>query len=81
MTCAIEKVDGMKQYQIRQESKGHIVVSVVPQNSFRESNTGEIISALQNILPDSNIEVRKVDHIEKEKSGKYKIVVSDVSRK
>jgi len=80
MTCAIEKVDGMKQYQIRQESKENIVVSVVPQNSFRDCNTCEIISALENILPGLNIEVRKVDHIEKEKSGKYKIVVSDVSR-
>lgn len=78
MTCAIENIEGMKQYRIVQESKNLVTVSVVPDNQFAERNEQNIKSNLERILPGVTVQINLVEQITREKSGKYKIVISKV---
>jgi len=79
MTCAVEVVDGMRQYQIVQEAPSRVVVNVVPHQGIDGSTKQQIKSALGPILNGVELEVRFVDEIERERSGKYRIVMSQVT--
>ena len=78
MTCAVELVEGMCQYQIVQQARDRVVVNVVPLQSFDPTTEEQIRSALEPILRGVEVRVRRVDEIGRESSGKYRIVVSHV---
>lgn len=78
MTCSIEKIEGFAQYQIVQENKDLIQVNIVPEKEFKEESKQQIISALKPFLPGVTIQVVICEHIPKEESGKYRIVLSKV---
>lgn len=78
MTCAIEHINGMKQYQIVQEKKSLVIIKIVPSAPFNNKTKQKIKLALKNILPDVEILVKTVDSTDKEQSGKYRIVFSKV---
>lgn len=78
MTCAIENIEGMKQYQIHQQRRDMVLVKVVPDTNFSQGVIAKIKAALQPVLPEVAIAVKTVPHIAKEKNRKYKIVKSDV---
>ena len=80
MTCAIENIEGMKQYQIRQERIDKVVVVVVPEEIPVGPITENVTAALAKILPGTSIEVKTVATIAKEKNGKYRIVRSDINK-
>jgi len=80
MTCAIENIEGMRQYQIRQEKKDIVIVNVVPDDQFDAQSKGQIKSVLENILSGVTVQVRTIERIQGEESEKYRIVISDVRR-
>lgn len=80
MTCAIENIEGMRQYQIRQERKELVTVTIVPDKQFNEESKRQINSALESILPEVKIQIKTSVVINREKSGKYRIVVSEVDK-
>jgi len=78
MTCAMNNIKGMKQYQIKQEKEDLVTVNIVPEYQFNDHNKKQIRSALQNILTGVTVKIKTVEKIEREKSGKYRIVISEV---
>lgn len=78
MTCAIENVEGMKQYQIVQEEKSLVIVNVIPNSQFKEESKQNIRSALEQVLPGVLVHVSLVEEIAREQNGKYRIVISRV---
>lgn len=78
MTCAVENVEGMKQYQIVQEEKSLVIVNVIPNSQFKEDSKQNIKSALEEVLPGVTVHVSLVEEIAGEESGKYRIVISKV---
>ncbi len=80
MTCAIENIEGMKQYQIKQERQDLITVTIVPDNHFKEGNKRQINSVLESILTDVTIQIKTSERIDREKNGKYRIVISEVNK-
>ncbi|MFQ5964010.1 MAG: phenylacetate--CoA ligase family protein [Candidatus Scalinduaceae bacterium] len=80
MTCAIENIKGMRQYQIKQEEKELITVNVVPDNQFNRDMKNQIKFALEKILPGVTVQIKTVEKIERERSGKYRIVISEVQK-
>ena len=80
MTCAIENVQGLGQYQIVQQASDQVVVRVVPLLQADPLIEKQIDRALSPILPGTRVSVHFVDTIEREPSGKYRIVVSHVPK-
>lgn len=78
MTCAIENIDGMKQYQIVQEDKELVIVNVIPNSQFKEESKQNIKSNLAQVLPGATVHVNLVEEIAREESGKYRIIISKV---
>jgi phenylacetate-CoA ligase len=78
MTCAIENIEGMAQYQIRQTAVDHVIVSVVPTPNYRHENSAEIRARLEKVLPGVTIEVNMVSRLAREKNGKFRIVASEL---
>jgi phenylacetate-CoA ligase len=79
MTCAIESIEGMRQYQIVQETLDRVVVNVVPLPGFETGSSQELAAVLTQTLHGATVEVRIVEQIPREKSGKYRIVRSHVT--
>lgn len=78
LTCAVEHVQGMRQYQIVQEPSTDVRVRVVPGDGFGEEQARAVREALEPVLPGLSIVVERVPEIAREPSGKYRIVRSDV---
>lgn len=76
MTCTIENIEGMKQYQIIQEEKDLVIVNVIPDSQFNEESRQNIKSALEQVLPGVVVHVNLVEEIAREENGKYRIVIS-----
>ena len=78
LTCAVETVPGMRQYQIVQETRGGVTVRVVPGDEFGEAGRKAIQDLLGPILPGAALNVEVVREIPREPSGKFRVVRSDV---
>jgi phenylacetate-CoA ligase len=78
LTCAVENVPGMRQYQIVQGPPGDVRVRVVPDYDFGTERENAVRQALEPVLPGVAIHVERVGEIPREPSGKYRIVRSDV---
>jgi phenylacetate-coenzyme A ligase PaaK-like adenylate-forming protein len=76
LTCAIEDVAGMRQYQIVQRTLDRLEVLIVPCPEFDEGSRRQIRERLRPILRGITAEIRLVDEIAPEPSGKYRIVMS-----
>jgi hypothetical protein len=70
----------MKQYQIKQERKDLVTVTIVPDNHFKEDNKRQINSVLESILTDVTIQIKTSEGIDREENGKYRIVISEVNK-
>jgi len=80
MTCAIENIEGMKQYQIVQEEKNLVIVNVIPNDQFSGESRQRIKSALERLLPYVRVYINLADEIATENNGKYRIVISKVKK-
>ena len=79
MTIALEKIEGIKRFQIIQEWKDLVTVNVVPENLYDSNTRDEIKFALRDVLPGVTVGVKVVREILKGKNGKYRIVLSKVN--
>lgn len=76
LTDAIEKISGIFQYQVIQRKKEEIKVKVIGNASEQM-----IIERIENTLKeDVKVDVEKVGEIPREKSGKYRVVKSEVEK-
>lgn len=79
LTCAIEDVAGMRQYQIVQRTLDRLEVRVVPRREFDDASRRQIQELLRPVLHGLTAEIRLVDEIAPEPSGKYRIVMSEAT--
>lgn len=78
LTCAIEHLRGLARYQIIQRSSTLVEVLVQPGHGYEPSVGTAIRSALQAVLHGLIPEVRLVDRLAPEPSGKFRIVRSEL---
>jgi phenylacetate-CoA ligase len=76
----VEALSGVAQFEILQEAIDRVVVRVVPSASWGEGTRTAIIESLAEILPGVRIEIVLVDRIAQQRTGKYRIVQSNVAR-
>lgn len=79
MTCAIEHLPGMLRYQIVQRAIDRVEVLVLPGEDFSPAVPDGIRVALRPVLRGLDAEVRLVDEMRAEPSGKFRIVRSDLA--
>jgi phenylacetate-CoA ligase len=77
MTCAIEVVPGMRQYQIAQTAGNRVLVRVVPLDDFDAMAQASIPRLLAPVLPGVEVSVERVRNLPAEPSGKFRIVRSE----
>jgi len=65
----------LKQFQVIQDKKDHLLMRLVITNKYTDSKEREIVQGIKNkVGKDMNITIEKVDKVEKEKSGKLRPV-------
>ena len=79
LTMAIRLVSGMRQFQIIQHSISRLEVLVAPRPEFDDAGRREIQERLRPVLHGLTAEVRVVDEIAPEPSGKYRLVRSEAT--
>lgn len=80
LTCSIETVPGLRQYQIIQEARNQVTVRVVPHGTL-DSEARELLQrALSPSLPGVVVRVEVLESLPREPSGKFRVVRSDVPR-
>ena len=70
--------DAIRHYQLRQTGIGRFEMLVVPTIRFENGGRGEVLNAIGSTLGDSKIELRLVDRIPPDASGKRRIFVSQL---
>jgi phenylacetate-CoA ligase len=78
LTCAIEHLPGMTRYQIVQRARDRVEVLVQPGPGFEPSTALAIQAALRPVLRGLSPEIRVVEQLEHERSGKFRIVRSEL---
>jgi len=74
-----KEMHNIKESQIVQESIDEIIVKVVPREEFSEKSVKQLIAEFQKRLGDDmEIKIKIVDKIPRERSGKFKTVISKV---
>ncbi len=68
------------QFQVVQKKKDKIIIYLIKGKSYQEKTSEVILRKCQNYAEDVDFSLEFVDSIQPEKSGKYKIVKSEVSR-
>jgi phenylacetate-CoA ligase len=79
MTCAIEHLPGMLRYQIVQRAIDRVEVLVLPAEDFSTEVSDGIRAALRPVLRGLDAEVRLVEEMRHEPSGKFRIVRSELA--
>jgi phenylacetate-CoA ligase len=79
LTMAIRSIAGMRQFQLIQHTTSRVEVLVVPRSDFDDASRRKIQECLRPILQGLAAEVRVVEAIAPEPSGKYRIVRSDAT--
>jgi phenylacetate-CoA ligase len=79
MTCAIEGVPGMRQYQIAQTAGNRVLVRVVPLDDFDAAAEAAVPRLLGPVLPGVTVSVERVEQLAAERSGKYRIVRTELA--
>ncbi|WP_413438361.1 phenylacetate--CoA ligase family protein [Sulfuriferula sp. GW1] len=79
LVYVIRDLPGVRQFKIVQENLQLTRVLLATNSQFDEANIGKILSGIQQRLgPDVQVEIERMDEVPKEKSGKYRYVVSHV---
>jgi phenylacetate-CoA ligase len=74
-----KELKGVAEGQVVQEALTHLVINIVPTREYHESDASTIRERLvtrYGLGTDINIEVRLLEHIPREKSGKFRPVIS-----
>jgi len=78
LTCSVETVPGIRQYQIVQEALDRVVVRVIPGGELPAEAREALRRALSPSLPHVEVRVEVVESLPRERSGKFRVVRSDV---
>jgi phenylacetate-CoA ligase len=78
LTCAVEAIEGMRQYQFVQTRPDRLELRVVPTAAFGADSDAALRAALAPVVPGVEIQVDLVPAIPPEPSGKYRIVQSRI---
>lgn len=79
LVYVIRDLPGVRQFKIVQENLQLTRVLLATNSQFDEANIGKILLGIQQRLgPDVQVEIERMDEVPKEKSGKYRYVVSHV---
>ena len=71
--------NAFKQFQVIQESRFEITVNIIANNNWTDKVKGEVVGSLKrNIDEDINYSINIVESIQREKSGKMRIVKSNL---
>ena len=76
LTCAIEAIEGMRQYQFVQTDFDRIELRIIPRHDFDASSEAALYQALAPVLPGVALSIERANAIPPEPSGKYRIVQS-----
>jgi len=76
----VEVLPEIRQFQIVQESLDRVVVTVVPSPEFGDGSDQRLRSVLAPDLPDVTVEIRTVEGIPREPSGKYRMAFSRIAQ-
>jgi len=79
LTCAIEAIEGMQQYQLAQTEADVVELRVVPNGDFGDASREALLAALRPVLPGVTVRIRQMPAIPSEPSGKYRIVKSELA--
>src|SRR5918996_132220 len=79
LTCAVEAIEGMQQYQFVQTRSDVVELRVVPNDDFGDASRQALLAALRPVLPGVAVHIRTMPSIPSEPSGKYRIVKSEVA--
>jgi len=74
-----EHGEGIKEYQVVQETINEIKIKIVKEEKFNEQKLDIIRKIILSKSPDWNISFNFVDEIKRTKSGKYKFIINEVS--
>jgi phenylacetate-CoA ligase len=78
-TCSLERVQGVAQYQVSQETLQRFTVRMVSGQGFSPASTDEVLERCRAVLgQDANVIVQVVDEIPREPSGKFRVVKSEI---
>jgi len=79
LVYAIRDLPGVREFKIVQENLQLTRVLLATDSQFDEANIGKILSGIQQRLgSDVRVEIERMNEVPKEKSGKYRYVVSHV---
>ena len=78
MTYALERVRGLRQFQIIQVATDRVTVKIVTDPGLEHELSGEIKSRLSEVLPGVEIEAQRVERLESDRTGKFRVVFSRV---
>jgi phenylacetate-CoA ligase len=79
LTCAVEAIEGMQQYQFVQTHADVVELRVVPNDDFGDASRQELLAVLRPVLPGVTVRIRAMPSIPSEPSGKYRIVKSELA--
>lgn len=78
-TCSLERIPGIGQYQVTQESREHLRILLVPGRGFERAALHEAQARCRAIMGEkASVSVRIVDAIPREPSGKFRVVRSSI---
>ena len=79
-TCSLERVQGVAQYQVSQETLEKVTVRLVPGRGFVEPDaTDEMLARCREILGnDMGVTMQVVDSIPRDPSGKFRVIKSEL---
>ncbi len=74
-----EIFDGIRQFQLRQSKRGHVVFTYVPASALGSDKLARIYAGLSAKLGrDVQLELREVDSIPRTKSGKFRFLLQEL---
>ena len=78
MTSALERVPGMKQFQLLQLATDRVAVRAVADPARRPTIEDEIRASLAGLLSSVELEIDLVDRIDPDRTGKFRVVSSRI---
>ena len=77
----LSKIIGIKEYQIIQNKIDEIIILIVGNEKQIEDKINEILeNIIEELGENIHIKIKYVDHIEKTKTGKYRMLISNIKK-
>lgn len=70
----------VNRFQIRQIDLHHLVIKIVPEEGFSDSEIKQITDFIHEKCPSWNLEIDLVDEIDTPQSGKHIFVINEITQ-